>query len=332
MGKIIYIYRFKTLDKNINLLQSIKDQLKGEERSSSKVVEIIGSSSIDSIQQESKDLSVICNQLHEIEAQQPNLFDLLEAAVDPTNSFAYLWQVCCEFTDLISIEIDDQYVDSQRIHDINPCLISGFNFLLLSRRGSQAEFILSVLSHTGVPLYPLQLDVVKHIVKLSPVRAVLACVFGNCILYGGNNYSSTMSGSLIDGLGSVQKRDADRFFFEFALDQSESWLPDSECHLTSNSEVAVTAEHSVNDGIEAKTSVKRFREHDSDSDLEHDELAAVGTNNLSVLTDTTNESGIWQDSPKSEAAEIDTTIFLSFGWENEKLYEKAVENFDGVLG
>lgn len=93
------------------------------------------------------------------------------------------------------------------------------------------------------------------------------------------------------------------------------------------SEVAVTAEHSVNDGIEVKTSVKRFREHDSDYDLQHDELATVGTSSLSVLTDTTNESGIWQDSPKSEAAEIDTTIFLSFGWENEKPYEKAVERY-----
>lgn len=69
----------------------------------------------------------------------------------------------------------------------------------------------------GVPLYPLQLDVVKHLVKLSPVRAVLACVFGSCILYGGGD--STISSSLNDV--SVQNHDADRSFFEFALDQSE---------------------------------------------------------------------------------------------------------------
>ncbi|KAL7597607.1 hypothetical protein Lser_V15G25266 [Lactuca serriola] len=187
-----------------------------------------------------------------------------------------------------------------------------------------------------VALYPLQLDVVKHLVKLSPVGAVLACVFGNCILYGGNDYSSTMSGSFTDGLGSVQKHDADRLFFEFALDQSKRfptlnrWIQ-MQTNLHRVSEVVVTAEHSVNDGIEVKTSVKRFREHDSDYDLEHDELATVGTNNLSVLTNTTNESGIWQDSPNSEAAEIDTTIFLSFGRENEKPYEKAVEKFEVVL-
>ncbi|PWA62406.1 hypothetical protein CTI12_AA322820 [Artemisia annua] len=149
----------------------------------------------------------------------------------------------------------------------------------------------------GVPLYPLQLDVVKHLVKLSPVRAVLACVFGSCILYGGGDTS--ISGSLNDG--SVQKHDADRLFFEFALDQSERfptlnrWIQ-MQTNLHRVSEVAATAEQMINDGTEAKNSFKRFREHDSDSDLEHDDLA-VGTG-LSVLPDTTKESGIWQDSPK----------------------------------
>ncbi|KAJ0811801.1 hypothetical protein HanPSC8_Chr17g0754801 [Helianthus annuus] len=176
----------------------------------------------------------------------------------------------------------------------------------------------------GVPLYPLQLDVVKHLVKLSPVRAVLACVFGSCILYGGGD--STISNSLTEG--SVMKRDADRLFYEFALDQSERfptlnrWIQ-MQTNLHRVSEVAVTAEHTINDGSEAKTSVKRFREHDSDSDLEHEDLAVCPT--ISVIPETANESGIWQDSPKSETIETDTTVFLSFGWENEKPYEKAVE-------
>lgn len=91
------------------------------------------------------------------------------------------------------------------------------------------------------------------------------------------------------------------------------------------SEVAVTAEHTINNGSEPKTSVKRFREHDSDSDLEHDDLAVGPT--ISVLPETTNESGIWPDSPKSEIIETDTTVFLSFGWENEKPYEKAVDRY-----
>lgn len=69
----------------------------------------------------------------------------------------------------------------------------------------------------GVALYPLQLDVVKHLAKISPVRSVLACVFGSSILY--NSSSSSISSSLSDGL--QQALDADRLFYEFALDQSE---------------------------------------------------------------------------------------------------------------
>ena len=69
----------------------------------------------------------------------------------------------------------------------------------------------------GIPLYPLQLDIVKHLVKLSPVRAVLACVFGSGILYTGTG--SAISSSSNDGL--LQTPDDDRLFFEFALDQSE---------------------------------------------------------------------------------------------------------------
>lgn len=69
----------------------------------------------------------------------------------------------------------------------------------------------------GIPLYPLQLDIVKHLVKLSPVRAVLACVFGSSILYNGSN--SSISSSLDDEL--LQAPDVDRLFYEFALDQSE---------------------------------------------------------------------------------------------------------------
>lgn len=69
----------------------------------------------------------------------------------------------------------------------------------------------------GIPLYPLQLDIVKHLVKISPVRAVLACVFGRSILYSGSE--SPITGSMDDG--SLQEPDNDRLFYEFALDQSE---------------------------------------------------------------------------------------------------------------
>lgn len=68
----------------------------------------------------------------------------------------------------------------------------------------------------GVPLYPLQLDIVKHLVKLSPVRAVLACVFGSSILCSDSDGIS----SSLDG-GSPESPDTDQLFYEFALDQSE---------------------------------------------------------------------------------------------------------------
>lgn len=69
----------------------------------------------------------------------------------------------------------------------------------------------------GNPLYPLQLNIVKRLAKLSPVRAVLACVFGSSILA----HASESSGSrpLNDAFG--QTPDADRLFYEFALDRSE---------------------------------------------------------------------------------------------------------------
>lgn len=69
----------------------------------------------------------------------------------------------------------------------------------------------------AIPLYPLQLDIVKHLVKISPVRAVLACVFGSSILYNGSD--RTISSSLTDE--TLQESDADHLFYEFALDNSE---------------------------------------------------------------------------------------------------------------
>lgn len=71
----------------------------------------------------------------------------------------------------------------------------------------------------GVPLYPLQLDVIRRLVKISPVRAVLACVFGGSILYNGSD--SVISSSLNDEFTSSP--DADRLFYEFSLDQSERY-------------------------------------------------------------------------------------------------------------
>ncbi|XP_027357115.1 uncharacterized protein LOC113866403 isoform X3 [Abrus precatorius] len=182
----------------------------------------------------------------------------------------------------------------------------------------------------GVALYPLQLDVVKHLAKTSPVRAVLACVFGSSILY--NSSSSSISSSLSDGL--LQAPDADRLFYEFALDQSERfptlnrWIQ-MQTNLHRVSEFAVTANQTADDdNLEARTSVKRVREHDTETESEPDEI--VSGSAIPVALADLNSQGIentdfWRDSSKSEAGQLDTTVFLSFDWDNEEPYEKAVE-------
>ncbi|XP_054798123.1 uncharacterized protein LOC129303101 isoform X2 [Prosopis cineraria] len=181
----------------------------------------------------------------------------------------------------------------------------------------------------GVPLYPLQLDVVKHLAKISPVRAVLACAFGSSILYNGSD--SSISSSLNDGL--LHAPDADRLFYEFALDQSERfptlnrWIQ-MQTNLHRVSEFAVTSNQTADKELEARTSVKRIREQDSDTESEVDEI--VGSSTVPVaLADLSNQeveaTDPWHDSSKSEAAQLDTTVFLSFDWDNEEPYEKAVE-------
>ncbi|KAK7283046.1 hypothetical protein RIF29_12273 [Crotalaria pallida] len=182
----------------------------------------------------------------------------------------------------------------------------------------------------GVSLYPLQLDVVKHLAKISPVRAVLACVFGSSILYSSS--SSSISSSLNDGL--LQAPDADRLFYEFALDQSERfptlnrWIQ-MQTNLHRVSEFAVTANQTNDDdNLEARTSVKRIREHDTETDSDVDDI--VSNNTIPVTLTDLNSQGVegadfWNDSSKSEASQLETTVFLSFDWDNEEPYEKAVE-------
>ncbi|KAL3819038.1 hypothetical protein ACJIZ3_004943 [Penstemon smallii] len=199
-------------------------------------------------------------------------------------------------------------------------------------RETKPKFYTRSSATPGVPLYPLKMDVIKHLVKLSAVRAVLACVFGSTMLYRGTDQA--ISGSLNDGL--LPTPDIDRFFYEFALDQSERfptlnrWIQ-MQTNLHRVSEFAVMTEHGtddVKDNSEAKTAMKRFRENDSDTESEIDDVA-VG-NNISLprpeLSDQINTaSDAWHESSRLETSENDSTVFLSFDWENEGPYEKAVQ-------
>uniref|UniRef100_A0A1J3CB32 ZFYVE26-like TPR repeats domain-containing protein n=1 Tax=Noccaea caerulescens TaxID=107243 RepID=A0A1J3CB32_NOCCA len=175
----------------------------------------------------------------------------------------------------------------------------------------------------GVPLYPLQLDIIKHLVKISPVRAVLACVFGGSILYNGSD--SVISSSLNDEFTSSP--DEDRLFYEFSLDQSERfptlnrWIQ-METNLHRVSEFVVTPKQKPDDTRikpDERTGIKRLLEHDSDSESDAEE---VFSNNIQpALTDSSARDG----GPfETGISRTDPTVFLSFDWENEVPYEKAV--------
>jgi zinc finger FYVE domain-containing protein 26 len=73
----------------------------------------------------------------------------------------------------------------------------------------------SSLSSRQDPLYPLQLNLVKHLAQLSSVRAVLACVFGSSILSSDNESCPTYVKD------TMQATEVERSFYEFALEQSE---------------------------------------------------------------------------------------------------------------
>jgi zinc finger FYVE domain-containing protein 26 len=67
-------------------------------------------------------------------------------------------------------------------------------------------------------LHMLLRDVVKHLATLSPVRAVLACVFG------GSRFTVHVregEASFVTLAQSQQQLDDGQWFYEFALEQSE---------------------------------------------------------------------------------------------------------------
>jgi len=99
------------------------------------------------------------------------------------------------------------------------------------------------------------------------------------------------------------------------------------------SESAIAAKSDSEDSaakFEAKISVKRLREPESDTESEVDEMAVSG-HIASPSSDFHTQAHVafdsWQDSPKPDSVELDPTVFLSFDWENEGPYEKAVERY-----
>jgi zinc finger FYVE domain-containing protein 26 len=174
----------------------------------------------------------------------------------------------------------------------------------------------SSLSSRQEPLYPLQLNLVKHLAQLSSVRAVLACVFGSSLLSGDNESSPTYVKD------TAQTPEIERSFFEFALEQSERyptlnrWIQmQSNLHRVSESSVTDKSESEVSlHQSKGKFSMKRAREPDSDGESEIEDIVISGNTTSSPL-----------ESPKHEDTRLEPTTFISFDWENEGPYEKAVE-------
>ncbi|KAL6882017.1 hypothetical protein ACP4OV_011489 [Aristida adscensionis] len=166
------------------------------------------------------------------------------------------------------------------------------------------------------PLYPLQLNLVKHLAQLSPVRAVLACVFGSSILSGDSESSPNYAKD------STPTPEIERSFYEFALEQSERyptlnrWIQmQSNLHRVSESSVTTKTENEVSlHQSKGKFSMKRAREPDSDAETELEDIVISGKTPSSSL-----------ESPKHEDVRPEPTAFVSFDWENEGPYEKAVE-------
>ncbi|XP_068653631.1 uncharacterized protein [Aristolochia californica] len=182
------------------------------------------------------------------------------------------------------------------------------------------------------PLYPLQLNVVRHLAKLSPVRAVLACVFGTSILACSNEWPIFKASN--DATG--QAPDSDRLFYEFALDQSERfptlnrWIQmQSNLHRVSATALTLKDTNGVDVAKpDGKVSVKRVRESDSDTESEVDDLAVNGllsSSQLDFSSQSHGDSEARHDSSMPGTVERDQTIYLSFDWENEGPYEMAVE-------
>ncbi|KAG0600289.1 hypothetical protein M758_11G022200 [Ceratodon purpureus] len=175
-------------------------------------------------------------------------------------------------------------------------------------------------------LYPLQLDVVKHLATLSPVRAVLACVFGQSFF--------TRRASDPGLATSSDIVDADRSFFDFALEQSEKyptlnrWIQ-LQAKLQSLADVSTSSHNLSERKADGRTSLKRPREPEvedihlpPDSD-QGDEVPETSQWNMKSSA----QNG--QDVDSSISGETMTgqrtrSYSLMFDWENEAPYSEAV--------
>ncbi|KAI5082091.1 hypothetical protein GOP47_0001834 [Adiantum capillus-veneris] len=190
-------------------------------------------------------------------------------------------------------------------------------------------------------LYPLNLDVVKHLNTLSPVRAILASVFGTSRFQKTTRNLDGTIGAPI-GNGSIST-DTDRSFYEFALDKSDRfstlnrWIQ-TQANLHQLSEIPLSNKKGGTDGqqdVEGnRASLKRPHEHESDTESEEDDEKRGSKNSnhpVHIGLEKTPKGGGMHDSPhlmrknsKAESLEMRNSTSLMFEWENESIYEETV--------
>ncbi|BBN06274.1 zinc finger FYVE domain-containing protein 26 [Marchantia polymorpha subsp. ruderalis] len=185
-------------------------------------------------------------------------------------------------------------------------------------------------------LYPLQRDVIKHLATLSPVRAILACVFGSSRF---TMFVKEGDGDHLTVQEQSQKQDADRWFYEFALEQSDRystlnrWIQ-LQANLQRLSESPISTKR-LNDAETQKEedrrkSTKRLREpeQDVDSEDEQEKIAIIGMQGPpagweGLQRSTIEKSPLGAVDVKASQTTAPFTVLLD--WENEGPYEEAVQ-------
>ncbi|KAG6557384.1 hypothetical protein Mapa_000653 [Marchantia paleacea] len=185
-------------------------------------------------------------------------------------------------------------------------------------------------------LYPLQRDVIKHLATLSPVRAILACVFGSSRF---TVFVKEGDGDHLTVQEQSQKQDADRWFYEFALEQSERystlnrWIQ-LQANLQRLSESPISTKR-LNDvetqkEEERSKSTKRMREPEEDvySEDEQEKNVIIGMQGPpagweGLQRSTTEKSPPGAADVKASQTSAPFTVLLD--WENEAPYEEAVQ-------
>ncbi|XP_057838551.1 uncharacterized protein LOC131048568 isoform X2 [Cryptomeria japonica] len=183
--------------------------------------------------------------------------------------------------------------------------------------------------------YPLRLNVVRHLATISPVRAVLACVFGSSIFSAGYEYCDTVGMKK----SSSDSSDADRIFYEFSLDQSyrfptlNRWIQmQANLHRLSDSPITSrrVTETNLQNKEDKRITVKRLRESEGNESEEDEDVILGMPSTKSVFDieskDDPTSSAIPLDVMNSRNLKPDSINSLLFDWDNEVPYEEAVES------